>query len=163
MRVDKQTSSWNEAAAEAAELIYNRIIDVSSPSLEDIRKIYDFFIKSDFGGTEHSYLASLHWTVIGAMAAKWGETSGYPVEQDDLVSTLIRKQRDYGSENISRFGRMGLQVRTHDKIARLENLMTSGKTPNNESIQDTVLDILGYSAIGIMWETDKFLLKLLPE
>ena len=53
-------------------------------------------------------------------------------------------------------------IRTHDKIARLENLCGSDFEPNNESIDDTLLDIIGYSAIGIMWETETFLLPLAP-
>jgi hypothetical protein len=51
-------------------------------------------------------------------------------------------------------------VRLHDKVARLENLTSSGKSPNNESIEDTFLDIIGYCAIGIMWEQRNFLLPL---
>ena len=76
------------------------------------------------------------------------------------MTTLVKKQRDYGPENISRFGRQGLLIRCHDKVARLENLLASGKTPENESIHDTYMDIVGYSAIGIMWESRTFLLPL---
>jgi hypothetical protein len=48
----------------------------------------------------------------------------------------------------------------HDKIARLENLISKEVDPNNESIYDTVMDIIGYSAIGIMWERNEFMLDL---
>jgi hypothetical protein len=73
---------------------------------------------------------------------------------------VIRKQCDYGHHNIARFGRLGLLVRMHDKIARLENLVSNEKNPSTESIDDTVMDIAGYAAIGIMWENQKFLLPL---
>jgi hypothetical protein len=84
----------------------------------------------------------------------------FKIKEETLVKTLIRKQRDYGPENIRRFGRQGLMVRMHDKIARLENLTLKKDDPNNESIDDTVMDIAGYAAIGIMWESQKFLLPL---
>ena len=97
---------------------------------------------------------------------EFGITSLYRIYQDtevsvhDIVEILIRKQRDYGPENIAKFGRFGLVVRTHDKVARLENLLATGNKPNNESVLDTLIDIVGYSAIGIMWEKDEFLLPL---
>jgi len=81
--------------------------------------------------------------------------------REDITETLIRKQSDYGHHNIARFGRRGLVVRTHDKIARLKNLhlARSGKAAN-ESLTDTYTDIIGYSAIGMMWERGWFLLDL---
>lgn len=81
--------------------------------------------------------------------------------REDITSTLIRKQSDYGHHNIARFGRQGLVVRCHDKVARLKNLhlARSGKA-SNESLTDTYVDIIGYSAIGMMWERGWFLLNL---
>jgi hypothetical protein len=48
----------------------------------------------------------------------------------------------------------------HDKIARLENLSKSGQSPNNESIKDNYLDVLGYAAVGALWESGDFFLPL---
>jgi len=78
----------------------------------------------------------------------------------EVHEILVRKQRDYGPENIRRFGRQGLMIRLHDKVARLENLDGGGRGPENESILDTFIDIIGYCAIGIMWERNEFLLPL---
>ena len=75
-------------------------------------------------------------------------------------SILIKKQRDYGPKNISRFGLNGIIIRTHDKVARLENLVDQGLPPENESLMDNLLDIIGYSAIAIMWCKNTFLLPL---
>jgi len=77
-----------------------------------------------------------------------------------ILAILCRKQNDYGHENIARFGRDGILVRTHDKIARLNNLLTRGGVPQNETIEDTYVDIVGYSAIGIMVERGWFDLQL---
>lgn len=74
-----------------------------------------------------------------------------------VVETLIRKQKDYGPENISRFGLNGIVIRTHDKVARLENLRAKNSDGQNESFDDTLLDIIGYSAVAIMWINNTFL------
>lgn len=81
--------------------------------------------------------------------------------RDHVTRTLVKKQADYGSENISRFGRGGLLVRCHDKMARLKNLhLVRSSKASNESVTDTYLDIIGYSAIGMLWEREWFLLPL---
>lgn len=81
--------------------------------------------------------------------------------ENEISNTLIRKQSDYGHHNISRFGRRGIVVRCHDKVARLKNLhLVRAGVASNESIVDTYIDIIGYSAIGMMWERGWFLLDL---
>ena len=77
-----------------------------------------------------------------------------------ITALLCRKQRDYGRDAIERFGRDGLIIRVHDKIARLKNLMKTEATPNNESISDTYVDLVGYAAIGMMVERNWFSLPL---
>jgi hypothetical protein len=37
-----------------------------------------------------------------------------------------------------------------DKIARINNLLDSGVEPSNESLRDSFLDLLNYSAIAMM-------------
>lgn len=155
-----QSNTWNEAAAAAAEIIYGQIRPRKRASLERMRIDYDEFIDEFFHSTSGFVKATAGWAGIGADALEWGLDNKLHIKQERLVETLIRKQRDYGPENIRRFGRQGLMVRMHDKIARLENLVTNEKSPNNESIDDTVMDIAGYAAIGIMWENQKFLLPL---
>ena len=66
------------------------------------------------------------------------------------VALLDRKQQDYSSANISEFGEYGVMVRLWDKISRLKNLVTNVASPNNESIEDTWLDISNYGLIGQM-------------
>lgn len=81
--------------------------------------------------------------------------------REEITSTIIRKQTDYGHHNIARFGRHGILVRCHDKIARLKNLhLERGGNAANEALCDTYVDIVGYSAIGLMWEREWFLLEL---
>jgi hypothetical protein len=152
--------TWNSSAATAAEIIYGQIRPRKRASLEQLRDDYDDFIDNFFHSPAGFDAAISRWAVIGADALEWGMENDFKIKEETLVKTLIRKQRDYGPENIRRFGRQGLMVRMHDKIARLENLTLKKDDPNNESIDDTVMDIAGYAAIGIMWESQKFLLPL---
>lgn len=72
---------------------------------------------------------------------------------DDAEALLIKKHKDYGPKNISMSpgGALnGLRVRMHDKLARLNNLYDSGVTPENESLEDTLIDLLNYAAIGLL-------------
>jgi hypothetical protein len=72
---------------------------------------------------------------------------------DEAGNLLLRKQMDYGPTNISKApgGALnGLRVRMHDKIARINNLIDKGVDPQNESLRDSFVDLLNYSAIAIM-------------
>jgi len=76
---------------------------------------------------------------------------------DEISDILVRKQRDYGHDNIARFGRVGIVIRLHDKVARLENLISRNVDPQNESVLDNFVDLIGYAAIGVMWEEDWYM------
>jgi hypothetical protein len=72
---------------------------------------------------------------------------------DSAGNLLIRKHHDYGPKNIAHSpgGPLnGLRVRMWDKIARINNLLDSGVKPSNESLRDSYLDLLNYSAIAMM-------------
>ena len=72
---------------------------------------------------------------------------------DSAGNLLISKHHDYGPLNIARSpgGPInGLRVRMWDKIARINNLVDSDKKPNNESLRDSFIDLLNYSAIALM-------------
>jgi hypothetical protein len=83
------------------------------------------------------------------------------VEFDELVykyfgdnaDLLLRKHRDYGPKNISQSpgGAVnGLRVRMHDKLARINHLIDSGATPENESLRDSFQDMANYATIAMM-------------
>ena len=65
------------------------------------------------------------------------------------VAVLDKKQRDYGSRNISEFGEFGILIRVWDKVCRLKNLV-GNISPKNESIDDSWLDICNYAIIVIL-------------
>lgn len=151
-----QHDSWNSAADYASKEIFVLSTSINS-SIPDIRDWFDGMVEKFFG---KGSVAVSEWMVLGAKALKWGRLEGWGITQQELIETLIRKQRDYGHQNIAMFGRDGLLIRVHDKIARLENLVTREAEAANEPIRDTVLDIAGYSTIGVMWDRKQFLLEL---
>ena len=66
---------------------------------------------------------------------------------------LVKKQNDYGPTNIANApgGALnGLRVRIHDKVSRINHLIDSGVTPENESLKDSFLDLANYSIIAMM-------------
>lgn len=72
---------------------------------------------------------------------------------DELTALLLSKHKDYGPRNISQSpgGALnGLRVRMWDKIARINNLIDSGSTPKNESLEDSFKDLANYSLIALM-------------
>ena len=72
---------------------------------------------------------------------------------EELAELLLSKHKDYGPTNISRApgGALnGLRVRIHDKIARINNLIDSGKNPTHESLEDSFKDLANYAIISLM-------------
>ena len=72
---------------------------------------------------------------------------------DSAGNLLISKHHDYGPKNIAHSpgGPLnGLRVRIWDKVARINKLIDSNVSPSNESLADSFIDLLNYSAIAIM-------------
>lgn len=72
---------------------------------------------------------------------------------DANVALLLRKHRDYGPKNIADApgGALnGLRVRMHDKLARINHLIDSGATAQNEPLRDSFLDLANYGLIALM-------------
>ena len=66
---------------------------------------------------------------------------------------LISKHRDYGPRNIADApgGALnGLRVRIHDKVARINNLIDKGATPEHESLRDSFIDLANYAVIALL-------------
>ena len=158
---------WDDAAFNEVKVICD-LLNEDDASLSQIRKHFDLMVDRWFSDIRalaappsRDALVS-DWQKLARLTLQWGSQCHYMVTLNTLTNTLVKKQRDYGHENIARFGRQGLIIRTHDKLARLENLTKVARSyqAQNESIVDTVLDIAGYSAIGVMWERGTFLLPV---
>lgn len=91
---------------------------------------------------------------LSELNVKWTKFDGdvYDIA-DELAELLVSKHNDYGPKNIAQApgGALnGLRVRIHDKIARINNLIDSGKVPNNESLEDSFKDLANYAIISLM-------------
>ena len=168
----KPPTTWDDAARRAVFQIFNHSFNTWD-RLSDVREYLDYLIdeigpesKKNISGD----VAAEYWAILGRTAAVVAEKLNIFKEIDeelaghveDISKILVRKQRDYGHHNIARFGRAGLLVRMHDKVARLENLLQNETNPENESVVDNFIDVIGYASIGIMWERNWFLLPLAP-
>jgi len=72
---------------------------------------------------------------------------------DELLAILVKKQIDYGPYNIWNApggATNGLMVRMSDKLERLKNLIYKKVTPNNESLEDSFVDLANYAIIALM-------------
>lgn len=72
---------------------------------------------------------------------------------NELEELLLSKHKDYGPRNIADApgGAInGLRVRMHDKLARINNLVDSGKDPEHESLEDSFKDMANYAVIGLL-------------
>ncbi len=81
-------------------------------------------------------------------------------DSGEMCVLLASKQHDYGHGNITSFGLRGVLVRISDKIERLINLKTKKSKAKNESILDTLRDIVGYCVIALMLNDETFSLEL---
>ena len=82
--------------------------------------------------------------------------------QSEMFDLFLRKQADYGPTNIgmgsevvdtddkAKRSLMGLSVRLNDKVQRLLNLTLNNKEPNNESLDDTLIDIANYAVMALI-------------
>lgn len=59
------------------------------------------------------------------------------------------RHQKYGPGNIAEYGEQGLLVRLGDKYARLKNGLETDFA--DESVEDTVRDVVGYGLIWLMW------------
>jgi len=102
---------------------------------------------------------SLLWTEIAIQAVQdlrmreqW--------DSGEMCSLLVSKQHDYGHGNITSFGMKGVLVRLSDKVERLINLKSKKSKAQNESVVDTLRDIVGYCVIALMLNDETFNLDL---
>ena len=74
---------------------------------------------------------------------------------DNLAVTLENKNKAYGdsfTKSIDKYGLSVIGVRLSDKYNRIEHLITHHELKeNDESLEDTLLDMAGYSILGLKY------------
>ena len=68
---------------------------------------------------------------------------------DEAQSLRMRKNAMYG-DSYKAFGSIGVAVKLVDKVERIKNMIKNPKLRDFESIRDSALDLLNYSAMYIM-------------
>ena len=88
--------------------------------------------------------------------------------QVEMLNLFAKKQIDYGPKNIGmgketidsdedvRKSLLGISVRMNDKIQRFLNLTINNQEPNNESLEDTLIDIANYAVMGMIVNRKKW-------
>lgn len=183
----KLSDNWEEAASITVNSLFSFIDDnkecysdlmsvmlagqnLGTNYLENMRIIVDYMIERkvwNYEDSDDEQIANIimqfwgHLSLLSVLSSKKINNDFNIKEYQRLINrTVVKKQRDYGPENIAKFGLNGLVIRIHDKVARLENLLSKNTNPSNESIEDTLLDIIGYSIIALMWINKTFLLPM---
>lgn len=75
-----------------------------------------------------------------------------------IAELLKRKNTDYGNsygESRSEFGPVAFLVRVNDKFARLKTLTNHEAQVNDESIEDTIADIIGYCTLELRYRREE--------
>lgn len=74
---------------------------------------------------------------------------------DHLAGTLYSKNQAYGdsfTKSIEKYGLSVIGIRLSDKYNRIEHLITNNELKeNDESLEDTLLDMAGYSILGLKY------------
>ena len=171
-----EPATWEHASYLAAADIVELGIATFDPSnVGSIAKVCDtyervFASEGTFGGWVLLAVTAMDALEQGSVVGLWE-----PVKLEEIVVLIARKQHDYGHNNVERFGVPGLLVRVHDKVARLRNLsarqlaqlveenglpLPPVAPERNESMQDTLIDVVGYSIVALMVIEGQFTLPL---
>uniref|UniRef100_A0A6C0AZG7 Nucleotide modification associated domain-containing protein n=1 Tax=viral metagenome TaxID=1070528 RepID=A0A6C0AZG7_9ZZZZ len=78
--------------------------------------------------------------------------------QKNALELFERKNADYG-DAFAKYGLVGVLMRIEDKIQRCLSITKSGiQLVNDEALEDTLLDLHNYAAMGLMLkrETPQF-------
>lgn len=170
MRRDIKPANWDSAAA----IVINAICDMTGSHeystlpdelacQEAVEMRFDDIVENVFQGDSDPEVIEEQFFDL-AIAAICGYAFTANVSHQKAASliyeTVVGKQKMYGHGNIARFEIPGVVIRTNDKLERLKNLRKHKGPVLFEPLEDTWLDICGYSLIAIMWVRGWFLLNL---
>jgi hypothetical protein len=145
--------TWEQSASQWVGFLSDNRDEhpISIEALMVYRDALADYLEADPKNIEHAYILIAKRTIALLRKMELWD-SGY------MISTLCKKQHDYGHGNINRFGLMGITVRLSDKVERYANL--EGRQAQNEATTDTLIDIVGYCVIALMLLDETFQLDL---
>lgn len=71
----------------------------------------------------------------------------------EVEALLQKKNSDYGNSfslQFEKYGILSALIRMDDKMKRLENLVNGHEAKVNESIEDTLKDLVGYGVLALV-------------
>src|SRR3990167_5507451 len=74
----------------------------------------------------------------------------------EMKDMFIKKHKDYGKGNILDMGELGIAFRISEKFIRIKNLLQQGKKPENESVEESWIDIAVYAVIAVLLKRSWF-------
>lgn len=77
---------------------------------------------------------------------------GRCLDDDAFAQLLVDKSIRYGAKPIREWGPLGVVIRISSKWGRYETMTTTTQNPDglDESINDTLQDIVGYCVLGLL-------------
>ncbi|MBU0978869.1 hypothetical protein KKF92_03535 [Patescibacteria group bacterium] len=74
----------------------------------------------------------------------------------ELLAMFLKKHKDYGKGNILANGELGIAMRISEKIERTKHLLVTKQEPQNETIDETWIDVAVYAVIGVLYRRGWF-------
>ena len=74
----------------------------------------------------------------------------------ELLVMFKKKHKDYGKGNILDMGELGIAFRISEKFNRIKHLLMQGKKPENESVEESWIDIAVYAVIAVLLKRNWF-------
>jgi len=75
---------------------------------------------------------------------------------DELLQMFLKKHQDYGKGNILANGELDIAMRITEKVERAKHLLVTNQEPQNETLDDTWIDIAVYAVIGVLFRRGWF-------
>ncbi|MBI4008598.1 hypothetical protein HY357_00020 [Candidatus Roizmanbacteria bacterium] len=75
---------------------------------------------------------------------------------EEMLLMFLKKHKDYGKGNILDMGELGIAFRISEKFNRIKHLLMEQRKPENESIEETWIDIGVYAVIAVLLKRSWF-------
>lgn len=148
-------TTWNKSSLETLQM-FDRGSDLAFD--ETILKVH---AKNIAKAVRENNTTAMHdWIMAVGFEATRGLASLGLWHPEVMQAVLVKKQSDYGHENILAFSTVGVAIRVCDKIARYENLKDRKDQTQNEPFEDCLMDMVGYATIARMLKNNTFTLEL---
>ena len=80
----------------------------------------------------------------------------FEIVTKEMLEMFRKKHKDYGKGNILDMGELGIAFRVSEKFNRIKHLLMAGKKPENESVEESWIDIGVYAVIAVLLKRSWF-------